>query len=629
MDHGENGHREHPHSSTFPNIPPSTLHRKSKGYSMKKKHLFWLLLPSYWILTAVAILVMALYAFHSMSNLYFQALEKDINTRAVLLSEQITPLMVNARISEIDPLCKKLGQAADTRFTIILPDGKVIGDSDKNPDVIELHDNRPEIRQALSGSPGMDTRFSRTVRQEMMYIAVPLKNDHQEILCAVRAALPMTDINSELSKMTHRVIIASILTGLLSMGVCVYMVRRITYPLRGMSAAARKFAGGDFHHRIPAQPALELDQLAEALNSMSEQLNGTLSSLSEQRNEQNAVLTSMDEGVLAIDKRERVIHMNRVAGQILGVKHKESKRELVQQVVRFANLQEFIKAVLGSQKPLERDLSLRGEDEKQIQARGTVLRNAEEQSIGALIVLRDVTHLRHLETIRSDFVANVSHELKTPITSIKGFVETLLSDDWNHEPDILRFLEIINQQSGRLNAIIDDLLVLSRLEQKKGRIITDKVPLAGVIETAIYLCQLQAAKKNIRIDAVCPTDLEFEINAPLIEQALVNLIINAVKYSENDKKVLILAEKKKDQIVIYVKDEGFGIEHKHQDRLFERFYRVDTARSRKLGGTGLGLSIVKHIISAHEGSIRVESRVGIGSTFIITLPNTAKESPAN
>ncbi|MDF7808646.1 ATP-binding protein [Pontiellaceae bacterium B12219] len=594
---------------------------------MKKKHLFWLLLPSYWLLTAVAILVMAFYTFHSMSNLYFQALEKDISIRALLLSEQVAPLVTDEKFSEIDALCKKIGATANTRFTVILPDGKVVGDSNKEPDTIELHDNRPEIKQALHGSSGMDIRFSRTVRKEQMYIAVPLKNDRQETLCAVRAALPMTDINSELGKMTRQVVIVSILTGLLAMGVCVYVVRRITTPLLGMSSAARQFAEGDFHHRIPAQQTLEFDQLAEALNSMSEQLNQTLSSLSEQRNEQNAVLTSLDEGVLAIDKRERVIHMNRVAGEILGVEYTDAKSQLVQQVVRFANLQEFIKSVLGSQQPLQRDMCLRSDDEKQIQARGTVLWNAEEQSIGALIVLRDITHLRHLETIRSDFVANVSHELKTPITSIKGFVETLLSDEWNHEPDILRFLEIINQQSGRLNSIIDDLLILSRLEQKKGRVLSEKVALAPVIETAIYLCQLQAAKKNIQISSICPKDLEFEINVPLIEQALVNLIINAVKYSENDKKILILAEKQHHQIVIYVKDEGFGIEHKHQDRLFERFYRVDTARSRKLGGTGLGLSIVKHIISAHEGSIRVESRVGIGSTFIITLPLTASANP--
>ena len=592
---------------------------------MKKQHLFWLLLPSYWVLTAVAIVVVAFYAFHSMSNLYFQALEHDIRTRAILLANQVSPLVEKGAAPAIDSLCKELGISAGTRFTVIMPDGKVVGDTDEKPDVMEYHGDRPEIRMALGGEMGMDTRYSRTVKQEMMYIAVPLKDENHETLCAVRASLPMTAITAELNAMTGRVVVAAILTGLLAMGVCIVMVRRITNPLRGMGRAARQFAEGDFNHRVPAQQAVELDQLAESLNTMSEQLSKTLSTVSEQRNEQNAVLSSMDEGVLAVDRKERIIHMNRVAGEILGVNHRKTKRELIQQMIRFANLQEFIKAVLGSQKPLTRDLTLIGDAEKQVQVSGRVLWDAEKNSIGALIVLRDVTQLRHLETVRSDFVANVSHELKTPITSIKGFVETLLSDDWEHEPDILRFLEIISQQAGRLNAIIDDLLTLSRLEQKDGLVMKQPTKLASVIESAIYLCQLQAGKKSIRVDMVCPDDLELSINAPLLEQALVNLVINAVKYSEPDKKVLVLAEMQGDRTVIYVKDEGFGIERKHLDRLFERFYRVDTARSRKLGGTGLGLSIVKHIISAHDGHIRVESKLGAGSTFIIELPAAPPE----
>jgi len=564
--------------------------------------------------------VVASYAFHSMQNLYFQALEKDIFTRATLLSEQVKEFHELHNPADIDALCKKIGASSQTRFTIIMPDGEVIGDSDENPGDMELHADRPEIRMALGGDTGMDTRFSRTVKQEMMYIAVPLKDGNQETLCAVRAALPMTDIEHELNAMTIRVLVVSVLAGILAMVVCIIMVRRITYPLRGMSRAALLYAEGDFSQRVPRQEALELDQLAESLNSMSHQLDKTLTTVSEQRNEQNAVLSSMDEGVLAIDKKERIIHMNRVAGEILSVDHHNVKRQMVQQIIRFANLQEFIKALLGSQRSIDRDMTLIGETEKAIQVSGTVLWNAEGEAMGALLVLRDVTKLRHLETVRSDFVANVSHELKTPITSIKGFVETLLSDDWNHEPDILRFLEIISQQASRLNNIIDDLLTLSRLEQKEGHVMTENVKLQGVIETAIYLCQLQAGKKNIKIDCICPGDLEIEINAPLLEQALVNLIVNAVKYSEEDKKVLVLAEKREGFVSIYVKDEGFGIDRKHQERLFERFYRVDTARSRKLGGTGLGLSIVKHIVQAHKGTIRVESKLGSGSTFRIDIP---------
>jgi len=589
---------------------------------MKKKRLFWLLLPSYWALIAVAIVVVSLYAFHSMSNLYFQTLETDIHTRAILLAEQVSPLTREYDPLQIDALCKKLGKSADTRFTVIMPNGTVAGDSSKSPESMEYHGDRPEIRNALAGKAGMYRRYSRTLKQEMMYIAVPLKEANGETLCAVRASLPMTAIKGELNEMTTRIFVAAILTGVLAMGVCIVVVRHITAPLHGMGRAARQFAEGDFNHRIPKQQTLELDQLAESLNTMSEQLNKTLSTISEQRNEQNAVLSSMDEGVLAVDRRERIIHMNRVGGEILGVNHKEAKRELIQQVVRFANLQEFIKAVLGSQKPLSRDLTLIGDTEKQIQASGRALLNAEGKSIGALIVLHDVTQLRHLETVRADFVANVSHELKTPITSIKGFVETLLSDDWNHEPDILRFLEIINQQSGRMNAIIDDLLTLSRLEQKDGHVMKETSHLASVIENAATLCQLQAGRKNIQIERVCPDNLELPLNAPVLEQALVNLIINAIKYSEPDKTVHVRAEKQGGQVLIQVKDEGFGIESKHLHRLFERFYRVDTARSRKLGGTGLGLSIVKHIVQVHGGSIRVESTLGSGSTFTIVLTNS-------
>ncbi|MBT8042858.1 MAG: HAMP domain-containing protein [Pontiella sp.] len=589
---------------------------------MKKKHLFWLLLPTYWLLMAIAIVVIAFYAFHSMSNLYFQALENDIRTRATLFAEEVAPVIREGDEAQIDALCKRIGESVQTRFTIIMPDGTVTGDSSEDPDMMENHRARPEAIAAFGGDAGMDRRYSRTLKQEMIYLAIPLKDESSRVLCAVRAALPMTSIQAELHTMTRRVLTASVLAGLLAMLICVGVVRRITTPLRGMDLAARRFAEGDFTHRIPPHPALELDQLATSLNSMSEQLNKTVSTVIEQRNEQNAVLSSMDEGVLAIDRRERIIHMNRVAGIILGVNHHDSKRQLMQHVVRFVNLQEFIKAALSSQSPLKRDLSLIGTPQKQIQASGTVLRNADEESIGALIVLRDVTQLRHLETVRSDFIANVSHELKTPITSIKGFVETLLSDDWNHSEDILRFLNIINQQAGRLNSIIDDLLTLSRLERKNGCLRETIRPtnLATVINSAIDLCQIKASENNITVDMVCPENLIIPVNGPLIEQALVNLIVNAVKYSEAGKKVKIIAEEHLDKVTIEVRDQGFGIENKHLDRLFERFYRIDAARSRTLGGTGLGLSIVKHIVQAHRGSIQVESTVGIGSAFTIQLP---------
>lgn len=461
---------------------------------MKKRSLFWVLLPSYWVLTVVAITAVSLYAFRSMSGIYLQSLETDLVTRARMLGEHAR----NVDPAGLDPLCKKLGRTSDTRFTLVASDGTVLGDSNPLSDAMEPHGDRPEIRAALDGEPGTNRRYSQTLRKEMMYVAVPLKDMHGDVLFAVRAALPMTVIQETLQAMTIKIVFAALLIGGLAMPICIFATKRITAPLESINAAARHFSRHHFKHRIPPQPNRELDQLAASLNQMAEQLS-------------------------------------------------------------------------------------------------------------------------YLETVRSDFVANVSHELKTPITSIQGFVETLLSDDWHHEPDARRFLEIVNQQAGRLNAIIDDLLTLSRLEQKDGQVLKEPCALAGVIDNAIHLCQLRAGKKSTTVQMECRDDLTLPINAPLLEQALVNLIVNAIKYSDPGKLVRVMAEQLDGQVEISVVDEGFGIEAKHLDRMFERFYRVDTARSRKLGGTGLGLAIVKHIAQAHGGSVRVESQPGQGSTFTILL----------
>ena len=462
---------------------------------MKKTHLFWQLFPSYWVLTIISILAVAIYAFHSTSILYFQTQENDLSTRARLIAQQVR----TTSNPDLDSLCKEMGKITDTRFTIILPDGTVAGDSTENPPSMENHAERPEVHQALLGETGTDRRYSHTLKQKMMYVAVPLRDENQQITHIIRAALPTTAIQGELSKMTTRVVDAALLAGVLALMVCIVVVRRITNPLHGMARAARQFADGNFDHNIPTYPAVELDELSDSLNIMSAQLH-------------------------------------------------------------------------------------------------------------------------HLETVRADFVANVSHELKTPITSIQGFVETLLSDDWDHDPDTQRFLEIINQQSSRLNAIIDDLLTLSRLEQKEGQVLKEPCLLESVLSNAVNLCQLQAGKKNINITIDCPENLTLPLNAPLLEQAVVNLIINAIKYSDPDKQVWVIAQQQNNQLSLSVKDEGFGIDRKHLDRLFERFYRVDTARSRKLGGTGLGLSIVKHIAQVHNATVHVESSLGTGSIFTITLP---------
>ena len=261
-------------------------------------------------------------------------------------------------------------------------------------------------------------------------------------------------------------------------------------------------------------------------------------------------------------------------------------------------------------------------EERWLHAHGTALHDARGQKIGVLIVLHDVTRLRHLENVRRDFVANVSHELRTPITSIKGFVETLLDDGLDDQANAMRFLGIVLRQVNRLDAIINDLLLLSRIERgnEDQRIETDAEPLVQVLQVAQETCEKKAQDKSIQIAVDCPCDLVAKINAPLLEQAVINLIDNAIKYSEAGATVRVTAAREQSSAVIRVIDNGCGIAANHLPRLFERFYRVDKARSRELGGTGLGLAIVKHIMTAHQGSVQVESAVGRGSTFTLRFP---------
>ncbi|MEA3386715.1 MAG: ATP-binding protein, partial [Thermodesulfobacteriota bacterium] len=294
-------------------------------------------------------------------------------------------------------------------------------------------------------------------------------------------------------------------------------------------------------------------------------------------------------------------------------------------MVRNTVLQEFVKNALSSQKAVEKDIVLSTDSEQFLNGHGTLLRDAEGNQIGALIVLNDVTRLLKLEKIRREFVANVSHEIKTPITAIKGFVETLRDGALENPEDAERFLEIIGKHVDRLEAIIEDLLSLSRIEQETGReeVVLDEGRLKDLIETAIQVCKAGAMAKKIEIELSCAEDMLAKIDPPLLEQAIVNLIDNAIKYSNDGGAVRVEALQRENEIIISVHDQGCGIEKKHLPRIFERFYRVDKARSRQMGGTGLGLAIVKHIAQTHGGRVAVESIPGKGSTFSIHLPKAS------
>ncbi|RLT18094.1 MAG: HAMP domain-containing protein [Planctomycetota bacterium] len=403
------------------------------------------------------------------------------------------------------------------------------------------------------------------------------------------------------------------------------LARRVTRPIDELRAAAARLAGGDTTTAVPATEVAELADLATALSRLRAQLVERGLTIGRQGTQQEAVLGSMIEGVLAVDARQRLLGINRAAADLLDVDPDDSAGRLLIDVIRNPDLRRFALTAIDCRAPVEDDLVLHGPRDRTIRLRGTALRDASGEG-GAVIVLNDVTEMKRLEHVRRDFVANVSHELKTPIASIKGFVETLLDGAMDDPADTSRFLGIVARQADRLAAIVDDLLALSRIEQSEGagNLPVETVPVASILTAVTLDCGPRAADRSIRLEVDCPANLAATLNAALVEQAVINLVDNALKYSESGKTVWLSAAASEPpgprELVLCVRDEGCGIEPIHLPRLFERFYRVDKARSRNLGGTGLGLSIVKHIVQAHTGAVSVDSEPGVGTTFTIRLP---------
>ncbi len=351
----------------------------------------------------------------------------------------------------------------------------------------------------------------------------------------------------------------------------------------------------------------------------------------QQKNELEAVLAGLVQGVLAVDHEQKLISINDAAERLLEVTREQVLGEHVDQVIKNADLRRVVAEALQADDPVEAHVVLhtgraepdgRGTTTRFVRVQDTKLYDSRGRHIGKMVALQDVTHLRHLEVVRRDFVANVSHEIKTPVTAIKAAAETLL-DDKGHDPrDFDRFLSIISRQADRLHAIVEDILTLARIEQdvEQQQILLKHDPIRPILEAAVESCQANAHAKSLHIVQQCDDALGLPINQHLMEQALINLLDNAIKYSPESSTIRLAAERVSGEVVVAVQDEGQGIARDHLPRIFERFYRTDKARSREMGGTGLGLAIVKHVAQAHGGRATVESKIGQSSTFRIHLP---------
>jgi two-component system phosphate regulon sensor histidine kinase PhoR len=588
----------------------------------RSRRLLWQIYPLFFMVTVVAIIAVSWYFSSALKEFHHQDSVASLRARAELIAFQVQNPIRTQSWDELNQLCREAGVKISTRITILLPNGQVIGDTREDPERMENHAARPEVIEALNGQVANSSRFSRTLQKEMMYLAVPVLSAGT-VVGVVRTAMSVDAVEARISVLRERVVaggmIVSLLVALLSLAIS----RRISRPLEQIKQEAERYAKGDFEHRLRVSGSSEIVTLAQALNEMAAQLNDRITTIDKQRNEQDSVLSSMVEGVIAIDSNQNVLRINPAAARLLDVDVQDVVGLSVQQVVRKAELLDFITNTMGSELAIEEDMVLfSGEAEMCIQAHGTMLRGSNGKSIGALVVFNDLTRMRRLETMRRDFVANVSHELKTPITAIKGFVETLLDGALDDRQNSEDFLHIIERQVERLSIIIEDLMSLSRIEQgeEKQNFELESGNLVTIVDEAINDCSMLATQMGITLEGANSGPVSVALNGALLEQALTNLIDNAIKYSAEGTSVLVSCIKRDGMAEVRVVDHGCGIEAEHLPRLFERFYRVDKARSRKAGGSGLGLAIVKHIVQIHHGDVEVKSVHGQGSQFIIRLP---------
>jgi two-component system phosphate regulon sensor histidine kinase PhoR len=520
-------------------------------------------------------------------------------------------------------LAQSLVASTGLRVTVISADGTVLAESDKPAEVvsdIENHLQRPEIQMALVRPVGFADRTSTTVRRPLRYAAVAVRQD-ERVAGFVRVAIPLDEVVAVITRVSRTVSLVSVVIGLLAMPVVFKLSRRVTDPIRDMQEMAMRVASGEFDRRAPVAGGPELEGLGLALNQMSDQLELRLRELAREKSELNATLANMIEGVLVVDAQSRIQIANRSLQERLSLSSLAIGKTIME-ALRSSPLQDLVSLALDGQPVSAREMSFFSDDSRVFDVNAACLRGRDDKPTGVVVVFHDITRIKKLENVRKEFVANVSHELRTPLSIIKGYVETLLDDESPEPATARQFLQTIARHSKRLEVLIGDLLTISALESQQARLDLDAINLQNIAATVIDELAGQAAARSITVQRIIPESIpEVRGDAQRIHQVFFNLLDNAIKYTQTGGQVVVNAKLQKDIVVTCVSDNGPGIAAEHLPHIFERFYRVDKARSRELGGTGLGLSIVKHIVQAHGGKVWAESDPDHkGSQFYFTLP---------
>ena len=562
---------------------------------------------------------------------YLDEAREHLTSKAHLIQSGIDTKRENVSLQDF---VKKSSSLSEIRITILDTNGVVLADSKENPGSMENHrgvNKREEIEVAIKKGIGNSQRYSTTINEDMLYVAILASVENSNII--IRTSESMQSLNTSINKARKRIVLISIIILIVIIPIVIITSRLITRPLFLIGKAAKKISKGDMMDPIPiSQKSFfsgteEISSITVALNDMAKELDKKIATITKEKNEQKNILNyiniiqySMSEGLIAIDLENKISTINKAASSYLDIDRKKDIGKQYDKKIKNKAIKKIIKSILKKQRPITKEIRIGQMKKMFFTVNGKVLKDQKLKPVGCLIVMTDVTRLKQLEAMRRVFVANVSHELKTPITSIGGYIETAQKDISLETKN--EFLEKAIKQNNRLNSIIDDLLRLSRIEaiEDEDAFTLSTQKLLPIIEGSVEDIRENIKKYGIKVVIECSKDIYAKIDSQLMREALINLLENAIKYGVDNSTVILSVKRKSNKILIDIENKGEVIPEKERDRIFNRFYRVDKSRSKKTGGTGLGLAIVKHISIVHNGTIEVHKSDGNTTVFRLTLP---------
>lgn len=580
------------------------------------------LIFSYIAVVSISLGVIAFFLDRVLEDRSLREIESSLAIQGRLMVDNIPAEKIEAGDADhLGKLVLALGQRSGCRVTVIDTRGTVVADSGGSAaDVTAMdnHINRPEVHDAIAGRVGINIRRSPTLDINMLYAALPITGG-KGVSGVVRLALPLDSVKRTLWSIRKVVLLGFLFAVCLAVLLGSILASRTIEPINRMIHISRKFSEGDFGRRIIQVPRDEIGELARALNKMAQDIEDKIREVKIQNQRLEAIFNSMVEGVLVVNGSGRIVSINPTVERMFGIEKDKAEGRLLLDAIRNNDMGSIVSSALDSAKAVSAEIELVYPVKGTFQINATPVFDAGRIS-GCLAVIHDITQIRRLETVRSDFVANASHELKTPLTSIKGFVETLLEGAIDDSHNARDFLGIIRDHTERLDRLVRDLLVLSHLESSEIRLERSAFDLHKDVERIVMGFGAQLKKRGIKVNNRLAPGLTISADRDRIGQVMTNLIDNAVKFNKDAGEINIYNEEAHGAIRIVVEDTGSGIPQKDIGRIFERFYRVDKARSASLGGTGLGLSIVKHIVEMHGGTVGVDSNEGFHSRFWFTIP---------